>query len=95
MVGWHRAGRAAGYVNNLAPGVHGVHIHAVGACSPTFTTSGRHHNPLAHEHGLDNANGPHAGDLPNLIVNVAGIGHLDATTDRSDARIACAVIDEG
>jgi Cu-Zn family superoxide dismutase len=24
----------------------------------------------------------HAGDLPNLVVNDAGIGHLDATTDR-------------
>jgi Cu-Zn family superoxide dismutase len=70
------------HVNGLAPGLHGVHIHAVGACSPTFAAAGGHYNPLAHEHGLDNPNGPHAGDLPNLIVNAAGIGHLDATTDR-------------
>jgi Cu-Zn family superoxide dismutase len=35
-----------------------------------------------HEHGLENPAGPHAGDLPNLVVNGAGIGHLDATTDR-------------
>ena len=31
-----------------------------------------------HQHGLDNPNGPHAGDLPNLIVNADGRGRLDA-----------------
>jgi Cu-Zn family superoxide dismutase len=70
------------HVTGLAPGLHGIHIHTVGACSPTFAAAGGHYNPLAHEHGLDNPNGPHAGDLPNLDVNAAGIGHLDATTDR-------------
>jgi len=70
------------HVKGLAPGLHGIHIHAVGACSPTFAAAGGHYNPLGHEHGLENPNGPHAGDLPNLVVNDAGIGHLDATTDR-------------
>ena len=70
------------HVKGLAPGLHGVHIHAVGACSPTFAAASGHYNPLVHEHGLDNPNGPHAGDLPNLVVNGAGVGHLDATTDR-------------
>ncbi len=27
--------------------------------------------------------GAHAGDLPNLVVNVAGNGHLNATSDRA------------
>ena len=70
------------HVKGLAPGRHGVHIHGVGACSPTFAAAGGHYNPLGHQHGPDNPNGPHAGDLPNLVVNGAGAGHLDATTDR-------------
>ena len=52
------------------------------SCSPTFAAAGGHYNPLGHQHGLENPSGPHAGDLPNLIVNGDGIGHLDARTDR-------------
>ena len=70
------------HVKGLAPGLHGIHVHAVGSCSPTFVAAGGHYNPLAYQHGLDNPAGPHAGDLPNLVVNGAGIGRLDATTDR-------------
>jgi Cu-Zn family superoxide dismutase len=70
------------HVNGLAPGLHGIHVHAVGACGPTFLAAGGHFNPEGHQHGLDNPDGPHAGDLPNLVVNHAGRGHLDATTDR-------------
>jgi Cu-Zn family superoxide dismutase len=69
------------HVEGLTPGLHGIHIHAVGACTPTFAAAGPHYNPLGHEHGLDNPNGAHAGDLPNLIVNADGVGHLDAKTD--------------
>jgi len=70
------------HVQGLAPGLHGIHIHAVGSCSPTFAAAGGHYNPLGQQHGLDNPNGPHAGDLPNLEVSDEGVGHLDATTDR-------------
>ena len=70
------------HVNGIAPGRHGVHIHGIGACTPTFAAAGGHYNPLGDQHGLDNPEGPHAGDLPNLTVNAQGIGHLDATTDR-------------
>jgi Cu-Zn family superoxide dismutase len=68
------------HVTGLTPGLHGIHIHAIGACAPTFAAAGGHYNPLGHQHGLDNPNGAHAGDLPNLIVNADGVGHLDATT---------------
>jgi len=33
--------------------------------------------------GLDDPPGAHAGDLPNLVVNGAGMGHLNATSDRA------------
>jgi Cu-Zn family superoxide dismutase len=69
------------HVDGMTTGLHGIHIHAIGACSPTFLAAGGHYNPLGHQHGLDNPNGAHAGDLPNLIVNTAGVGHLDATTE--------------
>jgi Cu-Zn family superoxide dismutase len=70
------------HVKGLTPGLHGIHIHAIGACTPTFAAAGPHYNPLARLHGLANPDGAHAGDLPNLIVNEDGVGHLDATTDR-------------
>ena len=69
------------HVKGISPGAHGIHIHAVGACSPTFAAAGGHHNPLSHQHGLDNPLGAHAGDLPVLLVNEEGVGHLNAITD--------------
>lgn len=70
------------HVEGLTPGLHGIHIHSVAACSPTFAAAGGHYNPYARQHGLLNSAGAHAGDLPNLIVNDDGVGHLNTTTDR-------------
>lgn len=61
--------------SGLQPGWHGIHIHGVGACTPTFDAAGGHHNPLGAAHGM------HSGDLPNMIVNVAGRGRLNAATE--------------
>ena len=65
------------HVQGVTAGLHGIHIHNTANCTPPFTAAGGHHNPLGATHG------EHAGDLPNLIVNVAGIGHLDGTTDHA------------
>ena len=88
-VGWARLVEDASgivhvnvHVKGLTPGLHGIHIHSIAACSPTFAAAGGHYNPFARQHGLLNASGAHAGDLPNLTVNEDGVGHLDATTDR-------------
>lgn len=66
----------------LAPGPHGIHVHAVGKCdSPGFTSAGGHHNPLGKKHGLAAADGAHAGDLPNLEADQAGQARYETRTD--------------
>jgi Cu-Zn family superoxide dismutase len=69
------------HVKGLVAGRHGIHIHAVGSCTPTFAAAGGHYNPLGHQHGLLNPSGAHAGDLPNLVVGPSGVGRLTGTTD--------------
>lgn len=65
----------------LPPGTHGLHIHAVGQCDPPeFTSAGAHFNPGNKQHGKLNPTGPHAGDLPNLVVAASGEGGIDVTT---------------
>jgi len=65
----------------LPPGNHGLHVHAVGLCEPPeFTSAGAHFNPGAKQHGRLNPAGPHAGDLPNLVVVASGEGGIDVTT---------------
>jgi Cu-Zn family superoxide dismutase len=62
-------------VSQLPPGTHGIHIHTVGKCEgPAFTSAGGHFNPLSKQHGKDNPQGPHAGDLLNIEVAADGTG---------------------
>ena len=69
------------------PGRHGLHIHAVGACSgAAFADAGGHFNPSTSHHGLSNATGPHAGDLPNIELLSNGAGRLQVTTSRVTLR---------
>src|SRR4051812_382976 len=67
----------------LTPGLHGVHIHAVGKCDPPdFTSAGGHFNPGGKQHGALNTQGSHAGDLPNLNVAPDGSGRLETATEQ-------------
>ncbi|MCL6684288.1 superoxide dismutase family protein [Sphingomonas sp. SE158] len=64
----------------LAPGPHGLHLHAVGLCQgPDFASAGPHWNPTNRKHGTENAEGPHLGDLPNLDVGADGKGSVTLT----------------
>lgn len=65
-------------VNGLPPGWHGLHIHRVGVCSgPDFRSADVHFDPEGRRHGHAAADGPHAGDLPNLWVAPNGEAKLD------------------
>ena len=68
-------------VSGLTPGVHGVHFHAVGTCTgPDFMSAGGHFNPGQRQHGFDNPQGFHAGDLRNLEVGANGRGVIEFQT---------------
>lgn len=58
----------SGELSGLPPGPHGFHIHEKGACTPNFDAAGGHFNPTGAEHGFRDPAGPHAGDLPNIVV---------------------------
>ncbi|MGH6615043.1 superoxide dismutase family protein [Sphingomonas sp.] len=64
----------------MPPGTHGAHVHTTGLCEgPDFTSAGGHWNPTGMKHGSMNPQGPHEGDLPNLIIGTDGRGTLGIT----------------
>jgi superoxide dismutase, Cu-Zn family len=69
-------------VKGLTPGLHAVHVHAVGRCdAPAFTSAGGHFNPAQKKHGYKSPEGAHAGDLPNMLVAKDGTGRFESFTD--------------
>jgi superoxide dismutase, Cu-Zn family len=67
-------------VSGLKPGMHGLHLHAVGKCTPDFAAAGGHFDPGPFGNPDPDANHPyHMGDIPQLQA---------APTGRATARIA-------
>jgi superoxide dismutase, Cu-Zn family len=71
-------------VSGLRPNQeHGVHFHENGQCDPpTFQTAGGHLAPGGRQHGLENPQGPHAGDMPNLRANAEGVADTTFVSNR-------------
>jgi Cu-Zn family superoxide dismutase len=66
----------------VPPGVHAFHIHETGQCeTPDFESAGGHYNPTGQQHGWDNPQGHHAGDLPNVHVHDDGKLAVEYFTD--------------
>jgi Cu-Zn family superoxide dismutase len=60
-------------LHDLTPGDHAIHVHQTAKCEgPDFKSAGGHFNPDSKHHGLENPEGPHAGDIPNFIVDANG-----------------------
>lgn len=86
---WQTAGGVSFKINasGLPHGIHGIHVHPIGRCDPPdFSTAGTHWNPGNRQHGLNNPQGPHAGDMPN--VEVAANGVLNQTVVLPNATMA-------
>ncbi|BBN98429.1 superoxide dismutase family protein [Sporolactobacillus terrae] len=57
----------------LTPGIHAIHFHEYGSCTPPdFMSAGAHFNPENKKHGLKNPMGPHAGDMVNIFADRHG-----------------------
>lgn len=71
-------------LNGLPEGGHAVHLHAVGDCSADDFTSAGGHIAGDATHGVGTEDGPHPGDLPNIIVHEDGTANVEFFNARID-----------
>jgi len=72
----------SGEAMGLTEGPHGIHFHETGDCdaATNFESAGSHFNPGQHQHGLENPEGAHAGDLPNITAAADGTAAVDLSS---------------
>lgn len=71
----------SGELTGVPNGEHGFHIHETGTCDAEgkFESAGPHYNPAGNQHGHDNPEGPHAGDMQNITADDDGRAVVDVT----------------
>ena len=83
-----------GTVTGLKPGNHGFHVHATGRCDPpAFESAGPHWNPTNKQHGRQNPNGWHTGDLANLGATEDGVAQVHQALE--GATVAALLVGDG
>lgn len=84
----------SGTLTGLPPGEHAIHIHMTGSCEPPFTSAGGHWNPTNSQHGTENPQGPHLGDMPNLTVAADSSVSVQVSTPGGTMRGSNALLDD-
>jgi Cu-Zn family superoxide dismutase len=70
-------------LKDLPPGEHAAHLHVNAKCEgPGFTTAGGHFNPDMKQHGKDNPQGSHNGDMSNFMATKKGTAKVTLTNAR-------------
>ena len=71
--------RVSGRISGLKPNAeHGFHVHEKGDCSSgDGMSAGGHFNPTGIAHGQHSHGEHHAGDLPSLKANAAGVAEFN------------------
>jgi len=78
----------------LTEGTRAVHLHTAGDCSADdFTSAGGHLNPGGDQHGTENPQGAHLGDMPNVSIAADGSGTMSTVLRGSRTTIEGAVFD--
>jgi Cu-Zn family superoxide dismutase len=69
----------SGEIRGLKPNAeHGFHVHEKGDCSSgDGMSAGGHFNPGSHPHGRYDAASHHAGDIPSLKADAAGVAKVN------------------
>ena len=80
-------------LKDLTPGRHALHFHQNPSCEgPAFTSAGGHYNPENKKHGLQNPEGPHAGDMNNFTVLKDGTAKTTVVAPHMKMGVAAALV---
>jgi len=80
-------------LKNMTPGRHALHFHQTPSCEgPAFTSAGGHYNPENKKHGLQNPEGPHAGDMNNFTVLKDGTAKTTVVAPHMKMGISAALV---
>jgi superoxide dismutase, Cu-Zn family len=80
-------------LKNMTPGRHALHFHQTPSCEgPAFTSAGGHYNPENKKHGLQNPEGPHAGDMNNFTILKDGTAKATVIAPHMKMGVAAALV---